>query len=205
MKRNWFIPFFSMLGILFLTTCLQAAEKDSVKFLVKGIVVNKNKQPLSGACVMVKNSNERICTGIDGKFSLTVRKGTKLIVSLLGKIDKEVRAKVDKEMQVVLTDEEYIEERMPQFVGEGVETYIVRNIKYPKDALEMKIQGKVYVQFIIEKDGSVSEIKALRPAYPSLNYEACRIIREMPRWRPGIQKGKPVRVSYTIPINFILQ
>lgn len=59
---------------------------------------------------------------------------------------------------------------MPQFVGEGVEMYIVRNIKYPKDALEMKIQGKVYVQFIIEKDGSVSEIKILRPVYPSLDY-----------------------------------
>lgn len=112
-------PFFSMLGILFLTTCLQAAEKDSVKFVAKGMVVNKNKQPLCGACVMVKNSNERIYTGVDGKFSLAVKKGTKLVVSLLGKMDKEVRAKIDKEMQVVLTDEEYIEERMPQFVGEG--------------------------------------------------------------------------------------
>ena len=184
MKWDWCIPFFSMLGILFLTTCLQAAEKDSVKFVAKGMVVNKNKQPLCGACVMVKNSNERIYTGVDGKFSLAVKKGTKLVVSLLGKMDKEVRAKIDKEMQVVLTDEEYIEERMPQFVGEGVEMYIVRNIKYPKDALEMKI---------------------LRPVYPSLDYEACRIIQEMPRWRPGIQKGKPVRVSYTIPINFMLQ
>lgn len=204
-KWDWCIPFFFMLGILFLTTCLQAAEKDSVKFVAKGIVVNKNKQPLYGACVMVKNSNERIYTGVDGKFSLAVKKGTKLVVSLLGKMDKEIRAKVDKEMQVVLIDEEYIEERMPRFVGEGVEMYIVRNIKYPKDALEMKIQGKVYVQFIIEKDGSVSEIKVLRPVCHSLDYEACRIIREMPRWRPGIQKGKPVRVSYTIPINFMLQ
>lgn len=119
MKWDWCIPFFSMLGILFLTTCLQAAEKDSVKFVAKGMVVNKNKQPLCGACVMVKNSNERIYTGVDGKFSLAVKKGTKLVVSLLGKMDKEVRAKIDKEMQVVLTDEEYIEERMPQFVGEG--------------------------------------------------------------------------------------
>ena len=195
-KWDWCIPFFFMLGILFLTTCLQAAEKDSVKFVAKGIVVNKNKQPLRGTCVMVKNSNERIYTGVDGKFSLAVKKGTKLVVSLLGKMDKEIRAKID---------EEYIEERMPRFVGEGVEMYIVRNIKYPKDALEMKIQGKVYVQFIIEKDGSVSEIKILRPVYPSLDYEACRIIQEMPRWRPGIQKGKPVRVSYTIPINFMLQ
>ena len=82
-------PVFSMLGILFLTTCLQAAEKDSVKFVAKGMVVNKNKQPLCGACVMVKNSNERIYTGVDGKFSLAVKKGTKLVVSLLGKMDKE--------------------------------------------------------------------------------------------------------------------
>lgn len=107
-KWDWCIPFFFMLGILFLTTCLQAAEKDSVKFVAKGIVVNKNKQPLYGACVMVKNSNERIYTGVDGKFSLAVKKGTKLVVSLLGKMDKEIRAKVDKEMQVVLIDEEYI-------------------------------------------------------------------------------------------------
>ena len=205
MKWDWCIPFFSMLGILFLTTCLQAAEKDSVKFVAKGIVVNKNKQPLYGACVMVKNSNERIYTGVDGKFSLAVKKGTKLVVSLLGKMDKEIRAKVDKEMQVVLIDEEYIEERMPRFVGEGVEMYIVRNIKYPKDALEMKVQGKVFVQFIVEKDGSLSNVRVIRPVYPSLDEEACRVIRGMSQWSPGIQKGKPVRVSYTLPINFSLR
>ena len=210
MKWDWCIPFFSMLGILLFTTCLQAAEsrggdRDSVKFMVKGTVVDKSGQPLEGVSIFVTKSDKRIFTGKDGKFSLMVNKGARLVIYLQGKVTKEVRADVKKEMRVVMLNAMYMEERMPYLLGEDVMQYVVRNIKYPKDALEMKVQGKVFVQFIVEKDGSLSNVRVIRPVYPSLDEEACRVIRGMSQWSPGIQKGKPVRVSYTLPINFSLR
>ena len=72
-------------------------------------------------------------------------------------------------------------------------------------AQENNIQGKVFVQFVIEKDGSVSNVKVTRSVDPSLDKEAIRVIQSMPKWTPGKHRQKPVRVSFTVPINFQLQ
>ena len=95
-------------------------------------------------------------------------------------------------------------EVMPQFPGENVHLWIAKNLKYPTEAIEKNIQGKVFLQFIIEKDGSVNEVKVLRGVDASLDNEAVRVIRSMPRWIPGKQKGQAVRVRYVIPTNFAL-
>lgn len=95
-------------------------------------------------------------------------------------------------------------EDMPKFPGGNVQQWIAKNIKYPMIAQENNIQGKVYVQFVIEKDGSVSDVKVMRAVDPSLDKEALRVIQAMPKWIPGKQRGKPVRVSYTVPISFKL-
>ena len=86
-----------------------------------------------------------------------------------------------------------------------VQKWIAKNVKYPMIAQENNIQGKVFVQFVIEKDGSVSDVKVARSVDPSLDKEAIRVVKAMPKWKPGKQRGKPVRVSYTVPINFQLQ
>lgn len=96
-------------------------------------------------------------------------------------------------------------EDMPQFPGGSVQKWIMKNVKYPMIAQENNIQGKVFVQFVIEKDGSVSDVKVARSVDPSLDKEAIRVVKAMPKWKPGKQRGKPVRVSYTVPINFQLQ
>lgn len=96
-------------------------------------------------------------------------------------------------------------EDMPQFPGGSVQKWITKNVKYPMIAQENNIQGKVFVQFVIEKDGSVSDVKVARSVDPSLDKEAIRVVKAMPKWKPGKQRGKPVRVSYTVPINFQLQ
>ena len=96
-------------------------------------------------------------------------------------------------------------EDMPQFPGGSVQKWIAKNVKYPMIAQENNIQGKVFVQFVIEKDGSVSDVKVARSVDPSLDKEAIRVVKAMPKWKPGKQRGKPVRVSYTVPINFQLQ
>jgi protein TonB len=85
-----------------------------------------------------------------------------------------------------------------------MDNFINKNMKYPAKAKESHIQGKVYVQFIVEKDGSISEVKIRRGANKLLDDEALRVIRMMPDWKPGSMRGKIVRVRYTLPITFSL-
>ena len=77
-----------------------------------------------------------------------------------------------------------------------------RYIKYPTKAIESKIQGRVIVQFVVNKDGSISNAKIVRSVDPDLDKEALRVINSMPQWKPGMQKGEPVSVKYTVPIVF---
>lgn len=97
-------------------------------------------------------------------------------------------------------------EQMPSFPGgkEAMMSYVSRSIKYPTVAEENGTQGLVIVSFVVEKDGSISGAKVIRSVDPSLDKEALRIIRSMPRWTPGKQDGKPVRVKYTVPVSFRL-
>lgn len=97
-------------------------------------------------------------------------------------------------------------EHMPQYPGgaDAMDAFIKSNIKYPAEAKSKKIQGKVYVQFIVEKDGAISEVKVRRGAHPLLDEEAMRVISLMPNWKPGSMRGKKVRVRYTLPITFSL-
>ncbi|MEG0795874.1 MAG: energy transducer TonB [Odoribacter sp.] len=95
-------------------------------------------------------------------------------------------------------------EDMPSFPLGNVQKWISKNVKYPVLAAENGIQGKVYIQFVIEKDGSITDVKVIRGVDASLDKEASRVIQSMPKWKPGKQRGKPVRVSYTLPINFQL-
>ena len=101
----------------------------------------------------------------------------------------------------------FIVEEMPEFPGgeEALRKFIAQSVKYPAIAEENGIQGKVYVNFVVEKDGTVGRAKVVRGVDPSLDYEALRVTNELPKWKPGKQKGVPVAVQYTIPVNFVLQ
>ena len=97
-------------------------------------------------------------------------------------------------------------EQMPEYpggVGELMK-FIQRNIRYPKEAQEQGKQGRVVVQFVVEKDGSITDAKVARSADPQLDAEALRIVSEMPKWTPGKQRGKEVRTRFTVPVTFRL-
>lgn len=99
-------------------------------------------------------------------------------------------------------------DEMPTFSNDGengFRKFIATNLKYPKEAVEKNIQGKVFIQFIVEKDGQLSNFKVLRSAHPQLDEEALRVVKLSPKWNPGKQRGKAVRVSFTFPITFSLQ
>jgi protein TonB len=98
-------------------------------------------------------------------------------------------------------------EQQPQFPGGQSELmkYLSNNLKYPPAAAEQGIQGRVVVQFVVSKNGAISDVKVLQPLHPSCDKEAVRLISSMPKWIPGKQNGNPVNVYYTIPIRFKLQ
>lgn len=97
-------------------------------------------------------------------------------------------------------------EQMPSFPGgiSGLRTYLNQNIRYPAEAQENCVQGRVVVSLVVEKDGHISDVTVLRSVDPSLDKEAVRVVRNMPRWTPGKQGGEPVRVRYNVPVSFRL-
>lgn len=99
-------------------------------------------------------------------------------------------------------------EQMPEFLNGGMAglmQYLSKNIKYPTIAQENGTQGRVTVQFVVNRDGSIVDAKVLRGVDPYLDKEAIRVISSMPKWKPGMQRGKAVRVKYTVPVMFRLQ
>ncbi len=100
----------------------------------------------------------------------------------------------------------YVLEQQPLFPGgeTGLLKYIAENTKYPELARKNDVTGKVFIEFVINKRGKVKDVKVTRGAHPVLDREALRVIKSLPKWKPGMQKGKPVNVSYQVPINFTL-
>ncbi len=101
----------------------------------------------------------------------------------------------------------YIAEHQPSFVGGTIamNEYYKRYLNYPKLAQETGIQGMVYVKFVVEKDGSLSNVTLLRGIGGGCDEESLRLVEEMPKWNPGLQNGRPVRVMLTLPIKFTLR
>ena len=97
-------------------------------------------------------------------------------------------------------------EVMPQYPGGQIAMlqYLMKNIKYPEQAMKEGIQGRVTVRFIVEKDGSISDVKPVLSVHPLLNKEAVRVVKSMPKWSPGKHNGKPVRVRFNLPVMFKL-
>ena len=98
-------------------------------------------------------------------------------------------------------------EEMPHFPGgaAALQAFLSSNTKYPVVAQENGVQGRVTVSFVVERDGSITDVRVVRSVDPSLDREASRVVRSMPRWSPGKQNGSTVRVKYTVPVTFKLQ
>jgi len=128
---------------------------------------------------------------------------------------EDTEADQDTEVEIVEIEEEeeeeeaqvfFIVENMPEFPGGDLELrkYINQNVVYPEIAKENGIQGRVFVQFVVNKQGKVEQVKVVRGVDPSLDKAAVKVIQSLPSWKPGSQRGKSVRVSFTVPINFQL-
>lgn len=220
---------FPVVGLLVLSSNVQAIVqlnqeyssmigKDSIT--VKGIVVDHDNKPLKNAIVVIRETNIGTFTNEKGEFTITVEPGAELYFSYVGKRGVLCEVKDEKKLIIKMNNAVYdsldtttaknyddvfqVVEGMPKFPGD-LNIYLGKNVNYPEEAQKEKIQGRVIVQFIIEKDGTITNVKVHRSVHQLLDKEAIRVVENMPKWIPGTQRGKPVRVSYTVPINFRLQ
>lgn len=121
--------------------------------------------------------------------------------------DTEIEIIEDVEEEVVEEEVFTIVEEMPSFPGGEAKMfeYLANNIRYPQIAKETGISGVVYVNFVVGPDGNISDVKVLRGIGGGTDEEAIRVVKNMPKWKPGKQRGKPVKVSYNLPIRFSLK
>jgi protein TonB len=159
------------------------------------IAVVKYVAPVIVDSVKVEDQSKLMIS--EEQVSTTVNKE---VVEVVEQKQEEVQEKEEQQVFVVV-------EEMPEFPGGelALRTYIAKAIVYPTVAQENGIQGKVFVTFVVNKDGSVSNAKIARGVDASLDAEALRVVSTLPKWKPGKQRGVPVRVSYTVPISFKLQ
>jgi protein TonB len=131
-------------------------------------------------------------------------------------VEADQNTEVEEYIAPVMTQEEESEEErqifmvvesMPEFPGgePALYKYLAENIKYPQMAKESGIQGRVFVTFVVERDGRVTDVRVLRGIGGGCDEEAIRVVAAMPKWAPGKQRGKPVRVQYNLPVKFTLQ
>ena len=117
-----------------------------------------------------------------------------------------VKVEVKEEVEEVEEEVFLVVEDDPEFPGglSALSQYLASNIKYPQLAKENNITGKVSVSFVVEKDGSVGQVKILRDIGGGCGAEAVRVVKAMPKWKPGKQRGKPVRTQFNLPVDFSL-
>ena len=137
-----------------------------------------------------------------------LKKADQTIVLTESDTKKDVKVVAPAPQAVTSDDQTFsVVEQMPEYPGgmrAGLE-FMARNLRYPTKAREAGKQGRVIVQFVVRKDGSLSDFKVLRPVDPWLDAEAIRVISTMPKWKPGMQDGKPVSVKFTLPVTFMLE
>jgi TonB family protein len=209
----------------------QSSQSMQPKQVTGKVVDAKSGESLSGAVIIIEGTTEGTVSGEDGKYKIEISGGEKVLVfsyvgyetqripaersEILVRMEKkvydlpedkalkpgeEITSDADKDLFVVV-------EEMPSFQGkggEGFREYLAQNIIYPEEAKKNGITGKVFVQFTVNSKGEVIDVKVTRGVSPSLDAEAVRVVQSSPLWDPGKQKGKPVDVQFTFPIDFKL-
>ena len=208
-----------------------APQQDKDKLVnYKGVVVDKDGKAVEGAEFFIDEDHklpqgQSYITGKNGNFSFKAFENAKMIViwkkdgKMMG-VPVTVNKENNSNMKIVM-DREWLNppaddpdnpvfevvEQMPEFPDGGMSglmQFLSKNIRYPVNAQKNGTQGRVTVQFVVNADGSISNIGIIRGVDPELDGEAVRVISTMPNWKPGMQKGKAVRVKYTVPVMFRL-
>ena len=172
------------------------------------LVADGHALQINGDAAGIDKLKSIIAESDDYELTTDSSTGQLKIANKNNKVGEVVVVAYGTEKSATVQDDVFmIVENMPEFPGGdlALRKFIAQSVKYPVIAQEKGIQGKVFVTFVVEKDGSVGDVKIARGVDPSLDQEALRVVGLLSGWTPGKQKGEAVRVSYTIPINFALQ
>lgn len=191
-------------GVIEITTdrtkvheAVMKSDDDNKLYVVDGNVVSKE----SAMELVTENIEAVSVLSGESATKLWGSKGENGVIVITTKTKTEAegtKGDDDKAFDVV--------EKMPEFPGgdKAMLDFLVKNVKYPVEAQKKGVQGRVVVNFIVEKDGSINHANVIRSVDPLLDAEALRVVQSMPKWTPGMQNGKPVRVKYNVPISFRL-
>lgn len=198
---------------------IAAYIKAGKQIRIKLQISNNDNQQLAGVELISSSTNAKATTNAHGEAQLTVGVGETIAINHKGYQEgkftvKELCPIKDMEnpelVRLLLVGEDpvyQIADNMPEFPGGMIAClqYLARNIKYPVTGQKEGAQGKVIVQMVIEKDGSVDHVSIVRSITPELDAEAARVVKSMPKWKPATVKDKAVRCRYTVPVTFKLQ
>ena len=200
----------------------EVADEQGKKVSVKGVVLQlEDEEPIIGAAVTIRGTKIGAVTDVDGKFHLdNVPVGSWIDVFMIDceMGSMQVTEQNASNLHFVIafdgpssskspgSDAFDVVEEMPVYPGgmAAMMDFFNKNMKYPKEAFDAKQEGRVIAQFVVEKDGCITDAHIVKSVSPALDAEALRIVNAMPNWTPGRQNGKPVRVKYTVPISFKL-
>ena len=193
----------------------EVKQKDKVVKIEKPQEIQQVKSSVKFTAPVIKKDEE-----VDEKETLKTQdelmnaKGSVSIADVQGNNEDGADIADLKQIVVEAPPEEVVEEKvfdvveqMPDFPGgmSALMQYLSKHIKYPIIAEENGIQGRVIVTFVVEKNGSITDVQVIKSVDPSLDKEAVRVVKSMPHWIPGKQNGSAVRVKYTLPVTFRLQ
>jgi len=171
---------------------VRETQKFTAPEIKKDELVNEENQVKDQA-----DLDEKVAVGVKDQ------EGTKDRTDVAIRNDIAVNTNESEEKKEVANKVFDVVEQQPSFNG-NLNQYLSDNIKYPVVAQENGVQGRVIVQFVVERDGSITDVKVVRSVDPSLDKEAVRVVKSMPRWSPGKQNGQAVRVRFTLPVLFRL-
>ena len=195
------------LSAITITDDVKSIETNQKDIEVTGIVCDVKGKPIIGAIVLAKGSSKGVVTDSEGKFTIQTQPGSPLEFMYIGYATQTLKAEEGKKLEVTLIEENKEEpytmvEQMPQFPGgmKALMEYISTNLRYPEEAKDLCLHGRVIIGFTVKEDGSITDVKVVRSLHPIVDAEAVRVISKMPKWQPGMQDGKPVPVKYTVPV-----
>lgn len=190
-KRTKYLVFLPLAALLMVVSNIEVVARTTKEF-AKEVLSEAGAQPII--------TNTEVISRLDPPSTTTIvatqqdKKSSTKVKPLPGNDSKQDSTV----MQVV--------EQMPEFPGgnPALMKYLSQNMKYPAEAQAARKEGRIIISFVVKKDGSLDDIKVVRGVDPALDQEAIRVIAAMPKWTPGMQKGKPVNVKYTVPLMFKL-
>jgi len=210
------------------------SQQQDKKFRYKGVVVDKNGKPINDIVIGIEEPNAPVVQSKNGEFSFEWKESFKLVLAystgeamLVQRVDMNSN-RSDRENLRLTFDQSTahsvhtipqissdpsdlgvvfeVVEKMPEYPGGSgaLMKFLQDNIKYPESAVKNNIQGRVIVQFIVDKEGNIIEPSVVRSVSPELDNEAIYVVKAMPKWIPGTQRGEKVAVRYTVPVMFRL-